>query len=74
MMLAGVSNMVTFVGGLGLRDSHCRPVRIRAADMMMMTTSARLWLLLASTTGAIWKEAALLIGCIGPKRVQATHP
>lgn len=40
---------------LGLRDSHCKPVKISTADMKMPRTSVLLWLLLASTTGAICK-------------------
>lgn len=44
---------LTASGAFGFRDNHCSPVSSRTADRRMPNTSARDWLLLASTTGAI---------------------
>lgn len=55
--LAGVqeASRLTASGSLGLSASHCSPVSSSTADKRMPSTSARDWLLLASTTGAICK-------------------
>lgn len=54
---AGVQDAshLTASGSLGLSASHCSPVSSSTADKRMPSTSARDWLLLASTTGAICK-------------------
>lgn len=66
--------LLTASGSLGFSASHCRPVSSSTADSSMPSTSARDWLLPASTMGAICgmqeRAAGLGKGCVKQQQLE----